>query len=81
MVCTIYVSRAVLEVGLFYFPPFCRTDKFWYMPRMYVTEVLLYDRIKKQLSGHNIFDESVRRLWAIRRYFLVIGDDREAHLM
>ena len=72
MVCTIYVSRAVLEVGVFYFPPFCRTDKFWYMPRTYVTEELLMDRKKKQLSGQLIFDDSVKRLWAIRRYGNVV---------
>jgi hypothetical protein len=40
-----------------------------YKAHSYVTEELLMDRRrKKQLSGQLIFDDSVKRLWAIRRY-------------
>jgi hypothetical protein len=39
-----------------------------YKALTYVTEELLMDRRrKKQLSGQFIFDDSVKRLWAIRR--------------
>ncbi len=35
---------------------------------MYDTEELLMDQEKKQLSGQLIFDDSVKRIWVIRRY-------------
>ena len=38
-----------------------------YKARAYDTEELLMDRKKKQLSSHILFDDSVKRLWAIRR--------------
>lgn len=50
MVHTIYVSQVCLKVDELYFPPFHRTDKFWYMPLTYDTKTLLYDN-KKQLSS------------------------------
>ena len=39
-----------------------------YEVHTYDTEGLIYD--KKQLSGQLIFDESVKRLLAIRRYLI-----------
>jgi hypothetical protein len=49
MVRTIYVSRVGLEVEEFYFLPFYRTDKFWYMPQTYDTEELIFDNSVKRL--------------------------------
>ena len=43
-----------------------------YKARTYITEELFYDRKKKQHSGQLIYDDSVKRLWAIRRYDVTV---------
>jgi hypothetical protein len=61
LVC-VFVSFIIVDLQL---AIYC--DAPGYKARTYDTEELVMDRKKKQLSGQLIFDNSVKRIWAIRR--------------